>query len=141
MRTNTCGFHSFSWGRSDIPVADGTDGVTFGVRLYETSPNAWSAVAVELAPTNQLLLQSSVSPVPISIANIHSIGMISSSLLPPYIDNFTLDVTPRARTGNRIAPIFRCCRMARAEARHPARQTMYCRARLSRCVRSAGGWR
>jgi len=78
---------------SDIPVADGTNGVTFGVRLYETSPNAWSAVAVELAPTNQLLL-SSVSPVPISIANIHSIGMISSSLLPPYIDNLTLDVTP-----------------------------------------------
>lgn len=78
---------------SDIPVADGTDGVTFGVRLYETSPNAWSAVAVELAPTNQLLL-SPVSPVPISIANIHSIGMISSSLLPPYIDNFTLDVSP-----------------------------------------------
>ena len=77
---------------SDIPVADGTDGVTFGVRLYETSPNAWSAVAVELAPTNQLLL-SSVSPVPISIANIHSIGMISGSFLPPYIDNFTLDVT------------------------------------------------
>jgi hypothetical protein len=78
---------------SDIPVADGTNGVTFGVRLYETSPNAWSAVAVELAPTNQLLL-SSVSPVPISIANIHTIGMISSSLLPPYIDNFTLDVSP-----------------------------------------------
>lgn len=78
---------------SDIPVADGTDGVTFGVRLYETSPNAWSAVAVELAPTNQLLL-SSVSPVPVSIANIHTIGLISGSLLPPYIDNFTLDVTP-----------------------------------------------
>jgi hypothetical protein len=78
---------------SDIPVADGTNGVTFGVRLYETAPNAWSAVAVELAPANQLLL-SSVSPVPISITNIHSIGMISSSLLPPYIDNFTLDVTP-----------------------------------------------
>jgi hypothetical protein len=78
---------------SDIPVADGTNGVTFGVRLYETAPNAWSAVAVELAPTNQLLL-SSVSPVPISLANIHTIGMISGSLLPPYIDNFTLDVTP-----------------------------------------------
>jgi hypothetical protein len=78
---------------SDIPVADGTDGVTFGVRLFETSPNAWSAVAVELAPTNQLLL-SSVSPVPVNIANIHTIGMISGSLLPPYIDDFTLDVTP-----------------------------------------------
>jgi hypothetical protein len=78
---------------SDIPVADGTNGVTFGVRLYETAPNAWSAVAVELAPTNQLLL-SSVSPVPISLANTHTIGMISSSLLPPYIDNFTLDVSP-----------------------------------------------
>ncbi|MGE4138218.1 MAG: PEP-CTERM sorting domain-containing protein [Pirellulales bacterium] len=79
---------------SDIPVADGTDGVTFGVRLYETAPNAWSAVAVELAPTNQLILQSAASPVPISIANIHTIGMISGALLPPYIDNFALDVTP-----------------------------------------------
>jgi hypothetical protein len=78
---------------SDIPVADGTDGVTFGVRLYETAPNAWSAVAVELAPTSQLLL-SPVSPVPISLANIQSIGMISGSLLPPYIDNLTLDVSP-----------------------------------------------
>ena len=78
---------------SDIPVADGTNGVTFGVRLYETAPNAWSAVAVELAPTNQLLL-SAVSPTPISLANIHTIGMISGSLLPPYIDNLTLDVTP-----------------------------------------------
>ncbi|HTM54975.1 MAG TPA: PEP-CTERM sorting domain-containing protein [Pirellulales bacterium] len=76
---------------TDIPVADGTNGNTFGVRLYETSPNAWSAVAVELAPTNQVI---SFAPTPISIANIFTIGMISGSLLPPYIDNLTLDVSP-----------------------------------------------
>lgn len=76
---------------SDIPVADGTNGNTFGVRLYETSPNAWSAVAVELDPTNQVI---SFAPTPISIANIFTIGMLSGSLLPPYIDNLTLDVSP-----------------------------------------------
>lgn len=76
---------------TDIFVADGTNGVTFGVRLYETAPNVWAAVAVELAPTNQVI---SSTPTPISIANIHTIGMISGSLLPPYIDNFTLDVSP-----------------------------------------------
>lgn len=76
---------------TDIFVADGTNGITFGVRLYETAPNNWVAVAVELAPTNQVI---SSPPTPISIANIHTIGMISGSLLPPYIDNFTLDVTP-----------------------------------------------
>lgn len=75
----------------DIPVADGTNGSTFGVRLYETSPNAWSAVAIELAPTNQVI---SFAPTPISIANIFTIGLISGSLLPPYIDNLTLDVSP-----------------------------------------------
>ena len=79
---------------SDITAPDGTNGVTFGVRLYETAPNAWSAVAVELAPTNRLLLSPLTSPVPISLANISSIGMISGSTLPPYIDNFTLDVSP-----------------------------------------------
>jgi len=109
---------------SDIPVADGTNGVTFGVRLYETSPNAWSAVAVELAPTNQLLL-SSVSPVPISIANIHSIGMISSSLLPPYIDNFTLDVTavPEPSTFSLLACALLACgglALKRRQNRAPA---------------------
>lgn len=41
--------------------------------------------------TNQLIL-SSVSPVPISLANIHSIGMISGSLLPPT-STIPLDVT------------------------------------------------
>ncbi|QDV89854.1 hypothetical protein RAS2_09290 [Phycisphaerae bacterium RAS2] len=76
---------------TDIFVADGTNGVTFGVRLYETTPNNWVAVAVELAPTNQVI---SSPPTPISLANIHSIGMISGSLLPPFIDNFTLDVSP-----------------------------------------------
>ncbi len=76
---------------TDISVADGTDGSTFGVRLYETSPDAWSAVAVELSPTNQVI---SFAPTPISLANISSIGMISGSLLPPYIDNLTLDVAP-----------------------------------------------
>lgn len=75
---------------TDIFVADGTNGVTFGVRLYETSPNQWVAVAVELAPTDQVI---SSPPTPVSIANIHSIGMISGSLLPPYIDNFTFDVS------------------------------------------------
>ena len=81
---------------ADYGVADGTNGTTFGVRLYETAPNTWSAVAVELSPTNQLIT-GGLSPTPISlarIADIHSIGMISSSLLPPYIDNFTLDVSP-----------------------------------------------
>jgi hypothetical protein len=82
-----------SFSATDIAVADGTNGVTFGVRLYETAPNAWSAVAVELAPTNQVI---SFAPTPISLANIFTIGMISASLLPPYIDNFTLDVTPVA---------------------------------------------
>ncbi len=81
-----------SFNGSEIGVADGTNGVTFGVRLYETAPNTWSAVAVELSPTNQLLLGQS-SPRPISLANIATIGMISGSLLPPYIDNLTLDVT------------------------------------------------
>lgn len=76
---------------SDIPVADGTNGVTYGVRLYETSPNVWVAVAVELSPTNQVI---SSPPTPISLANIFTIGMISGSTLPPYVDNFTLDVTP-----------------------------------------------
>ncbi len=76
---------------SDIFVPDGTNGSTFGVRLYETSPNAWVAEAIELSPTSQVI---SSPPTPISIANIHTIGMISGSLLPPYIDNFTLDVTP-----------------------------------------------
>lgn len=76
---------------TDIFVADGTNGVTFGVRLYETTPNNWVAVAVELAPTNLVI---SSPPTPISIANIHTIGMISGSLLPPFIDNFTLDVSP-----------------------------------------------
>jgi hypothetical protein len=83
---------------ADIGVADGTNGTTFGVRLYETAPNVWSAVALELSPTNQLIL-GSLSPMPIPLerlANIHSIGMISGSLLPPYIDNFTLDVSPAA---------------------------------------------
>jgi hypothetical protein len=78
---------------SDINVADGTNGNTFGVRLYETAPNTWSAVAVELSPTNQLLLGQN-SPSPISLANIATIGMISGALLPPYIDNLTLDVSP-----------------------------------------------
>ena len=78
---------------SDTGVADGTNGTTFGVRLYETAPNSWSAVAVELSPTNQLIL-GPFSPTPITLANIASIGMISASLLPPYIDNFSLDVTP-----------------------------------------------
>lgn len=78
---------------TDIFVADGTNGVTFGVRLYETAPNQWVAVAVELAPTNLVI---SSPPTPISIANIHTIGMISGSLLPPYIDNFTFDVSPAA---------------------------------------------
>ncbi len=78
---------------ADIGVADGTNGTTFGVRLYETAPNAWSAVALELSPTNQLIL-GQFSPTPISLANIHTIGMISGSLLPPYIDNLTLDVSP-----------------------------------------------
>lgn len=78
---------------SEIGVADGTNGTTFGVRLYETAPNTWSAVAVELAPTNQLLLGQG-SPVSVSVANIATIGMFSASLLPPYIDNLTLDVTP-----------------------------------------------
>lgn len=78
---------------SDIGVADGTNGTTFGVRLYETAPNTWSAVAVELSPTNQLILGQN-SPTPISLANIATIGMISGSLLPPYIDNLTLDVSP-----------------------------------------------
>jgi len=36
----------------------------------------------------------SFAPTPISLANISTIGMISGSLLPPYIDNLTLDVTP-----------------------------------------------
>jgi hypothetical protein len=76
----------------DIGVADGTNGTTFGVRLYETAPNTWSAVAVELSPTNQLIL-GQFSPTPISLANTHTIGMISGSLLPPYIDNLTLDVS------------------------------------------------
>src|SRR5262245_323443 len=75
----------------DIPVADGTNGVTYGVRLYETAPSVWAAVAVELPPTNQVI---SFAPTPISLANISTIGMISGSLLPPYIDNLTLDVTP-----------------------------------------------
>ena len=56
-----------------------------------TAPNAWSAVAVELAPTNQVI---SFAPTPISLTNIFTIGMISGSTLPPYIDNLTLDVTP-----------------------------------------------
>jgi len=76
---------------TDIPVADGTNGVTYGIRLYETAPNTWSAVAVELTPTNQVI---SFAPTPVSIANIFTIGMISGSLLPPYFDNLTLDVTP-----------------------------------------------
>jgi hypothetical protein len=76
---------------ADIFVPDGTDGSTFGVRLYETSPNAWVAEAIQLAPTSQVI---SSPPTSVSIANIHSIGMISGSLLPPYIDNFMLDVTP-----------------------------------------------
>lgn len=81
---------------NETGVADGTNGTTFGVRLYETAPNVWAAVALELDPTNQLIL-TPFSPTPISLArlaNIHSIGMISASLLPPYIDNFTFDVTP-----------------------------------------------
>jgi hypothetical protein len=78
---------------TDIPVADGTNGVTYGVRLYETALNAWSAVAVELAPTNQVI---SFAPTSISLTNIFTIGMISGSTLPPYIDNLTLDVTPVA---------------------------------------------
>jgi len=78
---------------ADIGVADGTNGTTFGVRLYETAPNTWSAVAVELSPTNQVILGQN-SPSPISPVNIQTIGLISGSLLPPYIDNFTLDVTP-----------------------------------------------
>jgi len=76
---------------TDAFVADGTNGVTFGVRLYETAPNTWVAVALELAPTHVVL---SSPPTPISLANIATIGMISGSLLPPYIDNFTFDVTP-----------------------------------------------
>lgn len=78
---------------TDASVPDGTNGTTLGVRLYETSPGAWNAVAVEIAPTSQLIL-GQASPTPVSIANIQSIGMISGSLLPPYIDNFTLDVSP-----------------------------------------------
>ena len=80
-----------SFNGTEIGVADGTNGTTFGVRLYETAPNTWSAVAVELSPTNQLILGQ---PTPTSLANIATIGMISGSLLPPYIDNLTLDVTP-----------------------------------------------
>ena len=80
----------------DSAVPGGTtNGGTFGVRLYETAPNVWAAVALELSPTNQVI---SSSPTPVSIANIASIGMISGALLPPYIDNFTLDVSPAAST-------------------------------------------
>jgi hypothetical protein len=89
VNTNLHGFVN----ASDTGVADGTDGTTFGVRLYETAPNTWWAVALELAPTYQLLL-GQFSPTPISLTNTFTIGMISSSLLPPYIDDFTLDVTP-----------------------------------------------
>jgi len=81
---------------SDIPVADGTNGVTYGVRLRETTPNAWVAEAVELGPTSQVI---SFAPTPITLANIGSIGMISGSTLPPYIDNFTLDVSPVPEPG------------------------------------------
>lgn len=77
---------------NDYHVADGTNGTTFGIRLYETAPNTWSAVALELSPTSQLILGAG-SPSPVSLANIHSIGLISGALLPPYIDNFTLDVS------------------------------------------------
>ena len=83
---------------NDIAAPDGTNGVTFGVRLYETSPNNWSAVAVELSPNNRLLTGPN-SPTPITLSNIASIGMISGSLLPPYIDNFTLDVSPAPEPG------------------------------------------
>lgn len=44
---------------------------------------------------NQLLLGKD-SPTPVPLANIATIGMISGSLLPPFIDNLTLDVTPVA---------------------------------------------
>src|SRR3954469_16949399 len=40
---------------TDIPVADGTNGVTYGVRLRETTPNAWVAEAVEISPTKQVI--------------------------------------------------------------------------------------
>jgi hypothetical protein len=33
------------------------------------------------------------SPTPVSLANIATIGMISGSLVPPYIDNLTLEVS------------------------------------------------
>jgi hypothetical protein len=78
---------------TDLAVPDGTNGNTFGVRLYETAPNTWSAVAVELSPTNQQLVGQN-SPVPITLTNTFTIGMISGSTLPPYIDNLTLDVSP-----------------------------------------------
>lgn len=78
---------------TDITVADGTNGTTLGVQIYETAPNAWSARAIELSPTAQILTGSG-SPVAVSLSNIHTIGMISGALLPPNIDNFTLDVAP-----------------------------------------------
>jgi hypothetical protein len=88
---------------SDIPVADGTNGVTYGVRLHETSPNSWVADAVELSPTNQVI---SFASTPITLANISAIGMISGSTLPPYIDNFTLDVSPAPEPATLFLPGF-----------------------------------
>ena len=81
---------------SDIPVADGTNGVTYGVRLRETTPNSWVADAVEISPTNQVI---SFAPTPITLANIATIGMISGSTLPPLVDDLTLDVTQAPEPG------------------------------------------
>jgi hypothetical protein len=81
---------------TDIPVADGTNGVAYGVRLRETTPNSWVAEAVEISPTNQVI---SFSPTPITLGNIATIGMISGSTLPPYVDDLTLDVSQAPEPG------------------------------------------
>jgi len=72
---------------SDFNAPDGTNGNTYGVRLYESSPGFWVADAVELAPHAQVLS----SQTPVNIAPLATIGMISASTSPPFLDNFTLE--------------------------------------------------
>lgn len=80
---------------SDIGSPDGTNGVTFGLRLSESAPDVWMADVLELAPNSRVL--TAIAPftsTPVSISQIATIGLLSASTNSPFIDNFTLDVSP-----------------------------------------------
>ncbi len=92
---------------SDIASPDGTNGVTFGLRLAESAPNVWMADVLELAPNSRVL--TAIAPytsTPVSVSQIATIGLLSASTNSPFIDNFTLDVSPAVPEPGTVALVL-----------------------------------